>query len=75
MEFVIDWCMVWIVGLNLFYSYIGLSSGNMLLFYIIKDDLVISKDWLLLGYRNNELILLLFNGGIFVDKDNNGLIE
>jgi hypothetical protein len=60
-------------GSNLFYNYVGDFDSDMTLFYIIRDDPKQNQDWLSLGFINGEPELSSEDGGISVDRANNGL--
>ena len=69
------WCTARIHGSNLFYNYVGRENHNIILYYLIKDNPVDVEDYLSIGIRDNEIILEGRDGGLSVDRDNNGLTE
>jgi hypothetical protein len=73
------WCTARTKGSNLFYNYIGRKDVPVFLFYIIKDNPEKAEDWLSIGYvlSGDKLVpdFSGLNGGLSVDRDNNGLIE
>ena len=69
------WCTARTKGSNLFYNYIGGSSGKFILFYVIKKEPKETEDWLSVGFGNGKPILNAQNGGASVDRANIGLTE
>jgi len=73
------WCTARTKGSNLFYNYIGRKDVPSFLFYIIKDDPKVDRDWLSLGYISSGARLIPdfrgINGGLSVDRANTGLKE
>lgn len=75
------WCTARIYESNLFYNYVGGSSGNLMLFYIIKDNANKSNpdDYLSLAFINGKPYFPsgegddTGDGSYTVDKDNKGI--
>ncbi len=68
------WCTARMAGSNLFYNYTGRPGADMTLFYVIKDNPESNEDWLSVGFINGKPSLDGKDGGISVDRANNGLI-
>jgi hypothetical protein len=67
------WCTARTSGSNLFYSYVGRTGEEITLFYVIRDDPKIDRDWLSVGFVNGVPVLDGKMGGVSVDRANNGL--
>ena len=73
------WCTARTKSSNLFYNYVGLSDGNMILFYIIKknpvakpENSIEDNDWISVGYFNGKRT---YNGDgtASVNRSNEGI--
>jgi len=69
------WCTARTSGSNLFYNYMGGSSGRCILFYVIKDNPQADQDWLSVGFLNGKPYLIGQSGGLSVDRANVGLTQ
>jgi hypothetical protein len=70
MESKATWCTTRITGSNLFYNYAG---KGVILYYIIKDNPQSDADWLSVGFEGGKPNLSGENGGVSVDRANEGL--
>jgi hypothetical protein len=69
------WCTARMSGSNLFYKYTGRTGSETTLFYIIADNPKLNSDWLSVGFVNGTPELKGKDGGLSVDRSNQGLTE
>jgi hypothetical protein len=66
------WCTARTSGENLFYSYVGRATEDIILFYVVRDEPKGDSDWLSLGFIDG-VPKFGKDGGVSVDRANKGL--